>query len=130
MKKIKDETMAWKVYARPLKTIFVAQLVIIPLFMLVGLFFLTVAKGEARIFMVIFVIIWEAACIAILVNAVKALKRMGNGMLEVAGLSGPAAAEETGFAAELRALEALRKEGLISDDEYQEKRVGIMEKKW
>lgn len=122
--------MTQKVYAKPLKTIFVAQLVIIPLFMLVGLLFLTVAEGEARVFAAIFVVIWETACIAILVNAVKTLKRIRNGMIEVAEISGPAAEEGAGFATKLRALDALKKEGLISDDEYQKKRAETMQEKW
>ncbi|MCF6291081.1 MAG: hypothetical protein L3J03_08845 [Desulfobacterales bacterium] len=122
--------MTRKVYAKPPKAIFVAQLVLITLFMMVGVVFLIAADSEVRMLVAIFVVIWETACIAILVNAVRALKLMRNGKIEVAEISDPAVAQGAGFAAKLRELDALKKEGLVSDDEYQKKRTEIMQEKW
>ena len=122
--------MTQKVYAKPPKTIFVAQIVIIPLFMIFGLVLLIIADREVRVFLAIFVVIWEAGCIAILVNAVKALKLMRNGKIEVAEISGMVVEEGGSFAAKLRDLETLKTDGLISDDEYREKRAEVMQEKW
>ena len=122
--------MTQKVYAKPPKTIFVAQIVIIPLFMIFGLVLLIIADREVRVFLAIFVVIWEAGCIAILVNAVKALKLMRNGKIEVAEISGLVVEEGGSFSTKLRDLETLKKDGLISDDEYREKRAEIMQEKW
>ena len=66
--------MTQKVYVKPQKTIFVAQLVILPLFMIFGFMLFSLADGEVKPFVAIFILIWEAGCIAILLNAVKALK--------------------------------------------------------
>ena len=78
----------------------------------------------------IFVVIWEAGCIALLVNAIKALKLMRNGKIEVAEISGMVVEEGGSFAAKLRDLETLKTDGLISDDEYREKRAEVMQEKW
>ena len=121
--------MSKKVYAKPPKTIFVAQVIIIPLFMIFGLFPLFVAPREIIVFLIIFVLIWEAGCMAILVNAVKVLKRIQNGNIEVAEISGSAEAEND-FSKKLRDLKALKVDGLLSDDEYREKREEILKAKW
>ena len=129
--KKKDKTMSKKVYVKaPPKAIFVAQIIVIPLFMIFGLLFFFVAEGEARIFVALFVVIWEVICIAILVNAVKLLKRIKNGKIEVVEISGLTGKDENKFAAKLRDLEALKADGLISDDEYQEKREEMLKTKW
>ena len=120
--------------AKPAKTLFGIQMIILPLFMLFGLSFLFIAEGEAWIFAAMFVVIWEVACIAILVNAVKATKRIRDGKIEVAeiigGISEPAEEGVNDFSKKLRDLEALKTEGLISDDEYREKREEMLKAKW
>ena len=122
--------MALKVFAKPVKTIFVAQVVIIPLFMIFGIVLFSFADKEVMPYLAIFILIWEAMCIALLVNAVKALRRIKNGKIEVAEISDLTGKEESSFAAKLRELDALKKDGLISDDEYQKKRAEIMQEKW
>jgi hypothetical protein len=57
-------------------------------------------------------------------------QKLQNGKIEVAEISTLATKEGGSLAIKLRDLEALKKEGLISDDEYQEKRAEIMQKKW
>lgn len=128
--KEKDKIMSAKVYVKPPKAILAAQLIIIPLFMLFGFSFIFIAEGEAAIFAAIFVFIWEVVCIAILANAVKLLKRIRNGKIEVVEISGLAGEDENNFAPKLRDLEALKTDGLISDEEYRDKREEILNKKW
>lgn len=120
--------MTTKVYAKPPKTIFVAQVIIIPLFMIFGLLLFSLADREVMPFVAIFILIWEAGCIAILFNAIKALKLLKNGQIEVAEIRG-LAPEGASFAAKLRELDALKKDGLISEDEYQKKRASLMQEK-
>jgi hypothetical protein len=120
--------MTTKVYAKPPKTIFIAQLIIIPLFMIFGIVLISVADREVRPFVAIFFLIWEAVCVALLVNAVKALKLLKNGTIEVAEISGLVGAEGS-FATKLRELDALKKDGLITEEEYQNKRALIMQDK-
>jgi putative oligomerization/nucleic acid binding protein len=124
-----DQTMTKKVYMKPAKTIFVAQLVIIPLFMIFGIVLLSLADREVMPYVAIFILIWEAGCIALLINAVKALKRMRNGKIEVAEIDDIAGGEEGSFATKLRELAALKKDGLITEEEYQNKRALIMQDK-
>ena len=119
--------MSTKVYVKPPKGVLIAQIVIVPLFMLLGIYFIFLAEGEAAIFAIIFVIIWEAACIAILANAVKLLR---DGKMEIAGLSGTTDEKENDFSKKLRDLESLKNDGIINDDEYRKKREEIINQKW
>ena len=50
--------------------------------------------------------------------------------IEIAEVSGAAGVTESDFAARLRDLEDLKKEGLLSEEEYQRKRAEIMDEKW
>ncbi|MBU8902141.1 MAG: hypothetical protein KOO69_05335, partial [Victivallales bacterium] len=128
--KEKDETMSKKVYVKAPKAILIVQIIIIPLFMLLGILPFFVVDEEIMVFLAIFVVIWEAICIAILLNAIKILKRIKNGKIEVVEISGLAGGEENNFAAKLRDLETLKTDGLISNDEYQEKRKEMLKTKW
>ena len=121
--------MTQKVYAKPSKTVFVAQVIIIPLFMIFGLLLFSLADREVMPYIAIFILLWEAGCIAILVNAVRVLKLMRKGRIEVAEISGLTAEERGSFATKLRELDALKKDGLISEVEYQKKRVETMQGK-
>ena len=121
--------MTKKVYVKPQKTIFVAQVVIIPLFMIFGLLLFSLADREVMPFVAIFILIWEAGCIAILINAVRALKLIRKGKIEVAEIGDLTVGEGGSFTTKLRELDALKKDGLISEKEYQAKRVEIMQEK-
>lgn len=121
--------MTPKIYAKPPKALFVAQTILLPLFMIFGLGFLIIAQGEARIFVALFVLIWEAACIAIFINAIKALRMIKNGKIEVAEISG-LTEDKNSFASKLRELDDLKKDGLVTEEEYQRKRSEIMNEKW
>jgi hypothetical protein len=58
------------------------------------------------------------------------LRLIKKGKIEIAEISGVAAETESDFAARLRDLEELKKDGLLSDEEYGRKRAEIMQGKW
>ena len=125
--------MARKVYLKPpppTRTLLWAQLILGVLFLPLGLVLVSLSEGEARPFAAIFGVIWAVGCIAIIVSSIKALKLVKQGKIEVAELGDTDGETESGFAARLRDLEALRKDGLISETEYQRKRAEIMQEKW
>ena len=128
--------MSRKVYIKPpppTKTLFVALVVISALFLLFAVVFfigIQAELDEAKPFVAIFFLIFSAGCIAIMVHAVKALRLIKAGKFEIAEVGGAAPEVESDFAAKLRDLEALKKEGLISAEEYRKKRAGIMREKW
>jgi len=112
---------------------FVALIVIGALFMAFGIgFFIAIQKelGEAMPFVALFFLLWLAACAAIIVHAVKTLKLLRKGEIEIAEITSVDRDAENGFATKLHDLELLKKDGLISDDEYQKKRAEIMQEKW
>ena len=125
--------MSRKVYLKPpspTRTMLWAQIILGVLFLPFGLLFVTISEGEARPFIVIFAVIWAAACIAIIVMAIKTLRVVNKGKIEIAEIDVTSGETEGDFAVRLRELEALRKDGLISDGEYQRKRAEIMQEKW
>jgi hypothetical protein len=125
--------MPRKVYLKPpppARTMLWAQLVLGVLFLPLGLMFLFIAEGEARPFAAIFAVIWAVGCIAIIVTAVKGLRLLKKGKIEIAEVDATTDGAESDFAVRLRDLEALKQDGLISDAEYQRKRAEIMREKW
>jgi hypothetical protein len=82
-----------------------------------GLVFLFISEGVARPYVAIFSLIWAVACIAIIVAGVKALRLAKLGKMEIAEITATNGEIESDFAARLRDLEALKKDGLISDNE-------------
>lgn len=125
--------MAPKVYLKPptpTRAMLWAQIILGVLFLPFGLLLLFMAEGEARPFAAIFALIWAVACIAIIVIAVRALRLVKTGKIEVAEVDGTGNKMASDFAARLRDLEALKRDGLISDNEYQQKRAEIMQEKW
>ncbi|MDD2904495.1 MAG: SHOCT domain-containing protein [Syntrophales bacterium] len=125
--------MARKVYLKPpppTRTILWAQLILGVLFLPLGLVFVSISEGEARPFVAIFSVIWVVGCIAIIVSSIKTLRLVKQGKIEIAELSDTGGETESDFAVRLRDLEALRKDGLISEAEYQRKRAEILQEKW
>lgn len=128
--------MPRKVYVKPpasAMTMFVALIVLGVLFMAFGIgFFIAIQEelGEARPFVALFLLLWLAACAAIIVHAVRALKLLRKGEIEIGEVTSADRDAENGFATKLHDLESLKKDGLISDDEYQKKRAQIMKEKW
>ena len=119
-----------KISAKPVKTIFTAQLIILPIFMIFGIALLFIADKEIRPYMSIFALIWEIVCTILIVNAINTLRRIKNGKIEVAEINGLQVNDESSFASKLRELETLKKDGLINIEEYEKKRNEIMKDKW
>jgi hypothetical protein len=125
--------MPHKVFLKPppvSRTMLLAQIILGALFLPFGMVFVIVSEGEARPFIALFSVVWAAGCIAIIVTAAKALRLVKKGKIEIAEIGVTSTATEGDFAVRLRSLEALKKDGLISDGEYQRKRAEIMQEKW
>jgi hypothetical protein len=129
----KEKPMPQKVYIKPpapTGTMLIAQMVVVSLFLPLGPVFVFVAEGDARPFVALFALIWVAACIAILIYSAKTLKLVKAGKIEIAELGDGDQPRDSAFAQRLRDLDALKKEGLVSDAEYQTKREQILLDKW
>lgn len=128
--------MPRKVYVKPpapTKTMFMALIVVAALFMVfgIGLFIGIMDElGEAMPFVGFFFVIWTAVCIIIMVHAVKSLRLIKKGKIEIAEIDTTVGEAESDFAERLRSVEALKRDGLISDDEYRKKRSEIMKENW
>jgi hypothetical protein len=125
--------MSQKVYIKPpppTRTMLIAQMVVVSLFLPLGPVFVFVAEGEARPFVALFALIWVAACSAILLYSAKTLKLVKTGKIEIAEVGDGDPARDSAFAQRLRDLDALKKEGLVSEAEYQTKREQILQDKW
>ena len=108
----------------------VTQIIVLAFFMPLGVVFVFIAEGEARPFVAIFALIWTVVCIALIAHSIKVLKLIKMGKFEIAEISDPNPENESDFSSRLRNLEALKKDGLISEGEYQKKRKVIMQEKW
>jgi len=128
--------MPRKVYVRPpapTKSMLVALAVVASLFIVfgIGLFIGVMDElGEAMPFVAFFFLIWTAVCIIIIVHAVKTLRLIKRGKIEIAEIDTTVGDKDSDFAERLRSLEALKRDGLISDDEYRKKRKEIVKEKW
>ncbi len=125
--------MKRKVYLKPphpTRFVLWAQIIIGALFLPFGVALLSMAEGEARTFAMIFLVIWVVACIAIIINAAKWLRLVRKGSIEVGEIADSDGETASGFAAKLRDLEALKKDGLLTETEYQRKRAEILQEKW
>ena len=125
--------MSRKLYVKPpppTRTMLITQIIVLAFFMPLGTVFAFIAEGEARPFVAIFALIWTTVCIALIVHSVKVLKLIKTGKFEIAEISDPNPENESDFSSRLRNLEALKEDGLISEDEYQKKRKVIMQEKW
>jgi len=116
--------MPQKVYIKPpppTRTMLKAQMVVVSLFLPLGPVFVLVA---------LFALIWVVACIAILIYSAKTLKLVKTGKIEIAEVGDGDKPRDSAFAQRLRDLDTLKKEGLVSDAEYQNKREQILQEKW
>jgi hypothetical protein len=96
-----------------------------------------VSEPELGLLLMLFGVIWVIACVAVVGHGVYYLsKRNPAGLYSIEVETVRPVSEERGdvisadFDARLRKLESLKKEGLITDDEYKRKRAEIMTEKW
>ena len=89
-----------------------------------------------RFLILLFGVIWAAACVGIIVFNARLLGRKGSAgtesLFEIETEEDGRAGNNAGdaFDSRLRKLEGLRKDGLITEDEYRRKRGEIMGQKW
>ena len=119
-------------------------IVIAILFLAFGVGFLAVVFNETpdsepmlRLLIVGFGLIWVVACIAIMSVNIRLLRASRNAapdtlltIEETAESESPTNATGADFEDRLRKVESLRRDGLISEAEYQRKRDGILSEKW
>lgn len=123
-----------KITVRPPRASAIVMIVMGILFLAFGVVLVDAAEGEARPFALMFGILWVVVCIGIVVYGLCILSRgkaPAMAVLDVeSATEGENRAEGTDFDAKLRKLERLRKERLISEEEYRRKRTEIMAEKW
>ena len=116
------------------------------LFLLFGLVFCFVvmqdmpgSEGGERLLVGAFFLIWTVACIGIIIGNLRIISRPrfpGQNSLVDFSIEDPGtpnavgATDESDFATRLRRLEELKRDGLISDVEYRDKRAQILGEKW
>jgi hypothetical protein len=120
-----------------------AGLIVAVLFLLFGLVFAVVvvldtpsSEGGLIILQIAFFLIWVAACLSIIVFCARLLSKgktvAQNSLIDMylAETTGPPTPGTADFEARLHQLERLRKDGLITEAEYQDKREQILQEKW
>jgi len=109
-----------------MRTAVLAQTVLAVLFLPAGAFFAWIAEGEAKPFALFFGLVWTAGCCFLFFRGRSALKALKEGTfaleLDFEGEDSPGS--------RLRELESLRKDRLVSEEEYEKKRAEILEEKW
>jgi hypothetical protein len=119
---------------RPTKLSGIATIVAGAVFLLFSALPFAASDGEARPFALLFGAIWVLACLSFIAYGVYiiASKKPSSGLLyEVEGqAAGQPEGPRDGFDARLRGLEGLRRDGLITEEEYRRKREEILNAPW
>jgi amino acid permease len=117
-------------YVRPGKIASVMGIVVGCLMFLFGIVFFSILVAEEVIIGQIFMAFWMLILITIIayyVYNLKSQKASSSAMAEIElDMQGSGSSGEE----KLRSLERLKKEQLITDEEYQQKRKEIMQQKW
>lgn len=122
--------MSPKAYVRPGKTASVIGIIAACVMLAFGIVFFLLLQEDGSSIGQIFVIFWLLFVILIIAYYVYNLKsrKASSAALEVIDLdvpgSGPSVEEK------LRSLERLKKDRLITEEEYRQKRAEIMQQKW
>ncbi len=129
--------MKQKAYIRPTKPGLIVGLIVIIAFLAFGIVFFTLLSGEpdayiGQIFLVIWIIVVLVIGGSFVNNLINYDKNPGSSIAQEIEMPEASNSREIGisFDDKLRKLENLRKEGLISEQEYAAKRQEIMQQKW
>lgn len=129
--------MKQKVYIKPTKPGLIVGLIVIIAFLAFGIIFFTLLSGEpdayiGQIFLVIWIIVVLVIGGSFVNNLINYDKNPGASVAQEIEMPEAFNSSEIGisFDDKLRKLENLRKEGLISEQEYAAKRQEIMQQKW
>ena len=140
--KIGEDGTSQKIRVMPGKAGSVIQIIMGSVFLIFGAVFVFPQAADAsepdlKILLILFGIIWVIACGAIAGYGVYCLTNRKPASLCTIEFEtvqptpeGNAEAGSADFDARLRKLESLKKEGLITDDEFNRKRAEIMAAKW
>lgn len=131
--------MPRKAFVRTTKPALRASLALVAAFFIIGVVLLSIFAREGAGIGVGFMVFWlfiVAVMGGTVLHNLRTYDKNAESQIveeilipdEPAGTAGQA--EEAGFADKLRQLEALRKDGLISEAEYTAKRAEIMARKW
>ena len=123
-----------QITVRPPKASAIVMIVMGFLFLAFGVVLVRSAEGEARPLALMFGILWTAVCISFIFFGLSILSRRkapAMATIDVESVpGGKNSAEGTDFEEKLRKLRRLRKERLISEEEYRRKRAEIMAETW
>jgi hypothetical protein len=131
--------MAQKAYVRATKPALIVGIIAILAFLLFGIifFFFLMKEGAAvgMIFMVFWIFVVMLMGGIFIYNLLNYNKNVESNVAEEIVIPDITRVQETmgivgDFADELRKLESLRREGIISEEEFKKKRAEIMERKW
>ncbi len=133
---MKDKPKMASVRPSPLASII--TIVMLSLFLIFGIFFMTIPDDEGMGFGNMFVIIWILFCIGGIIYSIINLTTYSKSEKEripvtsgdIIEIVEEKEAGKVDFEAKLRKLESLRKDNLISEEEYMIKRKEIMDEKW
>lgn len=121
-----------------------AGIVVAVLFLIFGVVFFVVVFNDTpasetgeQLLMNGFALIWVVVCVSIIVLNARLLRRRTNSspssllhIEETTVLANETPAAGGDFAARLRGLEGLRRDGLLNEEEYRRKRAEIMNETW
>ncbi len=129
-----------KVYVRPSKSMLTVGLVVSLVFLLFGIVFFFVLSAEGAVIGQVFMGFWMFIVLLMAGFYAYQLTHYDDPvrssplhigiMNDGSGTSGAADDLKLDFDARLRKLEGLKKDGLISNQEYEKKRAELMEEKW
>jgi hypothetical protein len=131
--------MTQKAYVRATKPTLIVGIIAFVAFLLFGIIFFIVLMKEGAGIGMAFMVFWIFIVLVIggtyiynLRNYNKSAERSVAGEIIIGDLTSIQATGKTGgtFDDKLRKLEGLRKEGLISEEEFSKKRTEIIEQKW
>ena len=129
--------MKQKAYIKPTKPGLIVGLIVIIAFLAFGIFFFILLSGEpdayiGQIFLVIWIIVVLVIGGSFVNNLINYDKNPGSSIAQEIEMPDALNGREIGisFDDKLRKLENLRREGLISEQEYVAKRQEIMQQKW
>lgn len=122
--------MVQKINVRPTRPALVVGLIVTAAFLLFGVVFLIMMVKERSWIGVGFLAFWNLIILIMMVYVAYMLASRRTAVdIETENFP-PAAAAGPDFDDTLRKLEALKKDGLISDEEYRAKRAEIMNRAW
>ncbi len=124
--------MTQKINVRPNRPSLVMGLVVTSAFLIFGIVFMIVLAKERSWVGVGFIAFWILIILVLIGYLVYMLATRRTVADIETETDAPPSAGETApdFDAKLRKLEALKKDGLLTDEEYQAKRAEIMKKEW